>query len=144
MTNLYSAGSNLTCQVNSTALDTPLSRSVYVDMDIVPERLEMMPPIRTSTSARSPNARGIAELREGDKITVTCIASGAKPEVVLSSYAKENIFHQTHKLKATFIFSLTGQDLLELRAPSQYERHKRNLCKGDQRMDVQYNKQLNI
>ena len=143
MTNLYSAGSNLTCQVNSTALDTPLSRSVYVDMDIVPERLEMMPPIRTSTSARSPNARGIAELREGDKITVTCIASGAKPEVVLS-YAKENICHQTRKLKATFIFSLTGQDLLELRAPSQYERHKRDLCKGDQRMDVQYNKQLNI
>ena len=112
-------------------------------MDIVPERLEMMPPIRTSTSARSPNARGIAELREGDKITVTCIASGAKPEVVLS-YAKENICHQTRKLKATFIFSLTGQDLLELRAPSQYERHKRDLCKGDQRMDVQYNKQLNI
>ena len=77
------AGSNLTCKVNSTALDTPLYRSVYIDMNVVPDSLEMMNPKRTSRSSgtadRGPGS--LAELREGDKVTVTCVASGAKPEV---------------------------------------------------------------
>ena len=65
------AGSNLTCRVNSTALDTPLYRSIHIDMDIVPDRLEMHKDAK-------------AELKEGDKVTVTCVASGAKPEVKLN------------------------------------------------------------
>ena len=65
------AGSNLTCRVNSTALDTPLYRSIHIDMDIVPDRLEMHKDAK-------------AELKEGDKVTVTCVASGAKPEVQLN------------------------------------------------------------
>ncbi len=59
-------GKVLTCRVNSTALDTPLTRSVEIDMNLAPESLEMRP-------------QGSSHVDEGGLLTVTCVARGAKP-----------------------------------------------------------------
>ena len=64
-------GAKLTCKVNSSALDTPMYRSVHVNMDLVPASLEMI--------KQSSGGNAIVD-EEGDKMTVTCIAKGAKPE----------------------------------------------------------------
>ena len=68
-------GAKLTCKVNSSALDTPIYRSVHINMDLVPATLEM----------RSSRPETSSVLREGDKMTVTCVASGAKPEAKVSN-----------------------------------------------------------
>ena len=61
-------GAKLTCKINSTALDTPFYRSVHVNMDLVPASLEMVKQVPMEGH------------KAGDRMTVTCIAKGAKPE----------------------------------------------------------------
>lgn len=59
-------GRRLTCEANSSALHTPMLRSVTIDMDLAPSQLEMKPPVSTFVD-------------EGATVTVTCVAKGAKP-----------------------------------------------------------------
>ena len=58
-------GEKLTCKVNSSAMTIPIRSSVVVDMNLAPNRLKMLPQNR--------------QLKEGETVHVTCVASGAKP-----------------------------------------------------------------
>eukprot|EP00094_Tigriopus_californicus_P006888 TCALIF_06634-PA protein Name:"Similar to HMCN2 Hemicentin-2 (Homo sapiens)" AED:0.02 eAED:0.03 QI:0/0.5/0.28/0.85/1/1/7/253/1111 len=65
MLNRFNQGRRLVCSANSSALDQAMRTSVVVDMNLAPETLTMVPPT--------------GPIVEGGRVTVTCIARGAKP-----------------------------------------------------------------
>ena len=68
-------GLPLICKVNSTALDAPITRKIHVNMEVAPNQLIMeRPHDREATQADVP---------EGGRLSVTCIAKGAKPQAYI-------------------------------------------------------------
>lgn len=90
-------GATLTCRVNSSAMESAVEKSVHIDMELEPQSLEMYKPNSQSASAsaaavedqrRQPDEgngddEGFQERTvvadEGLKMSVTCVAKGAKP-----------------------------------------------------------------
>ena len=65
-------GLPLICKVNSSALDAPITKKIHVNMEVAPNELLM----------ERPHDKGQhqADVPEGGRLSVTCIAKGAKPQ----------------------------------------------------------------
>ena len=68
-------GLPLICKVNSSALDAPISKKIHVNMEVAPNELIMERP--------HDEEQNRADVPEGGRLSVTCIAKGAKPQAYI-------------------------------------------------------------
>ena len=68
-------GLPLICKVNSSALDAPITKKIHVNMEVAPNQLTMERP--------HDKEKDRADVPEGGRLSVTCIAKGAKPQAYI-------------------------------------------------------------